>query len=167
MMQIKLITGVWFNGAGAIIAGGGGAVTGATTAGLVQFFGWALMALGVCLFVWGIRINDRHVWRCWWKPRRSKGEKDMTRSLKGARPKSWIDRLNELPPPPPTGSLLAFLALGKAEHDYHGPLATPAWHEDRIRLTISEADAWRRGFGHKTLSNRTRCSRSPANSATM
>ncbi|MGB7411571.1 MAG: hypothetical protein WA910_10525 [Sphingopyxis granuli] len=74
MRAFSLHPGVWFNAASAIITGGG-AVTGVTATGLIELFGWASVALGIGLFLWGIRINERHIWQQWWiRPIRNKND---------------------------------------------------------------------------------------------
>jgi hypothetical protein len=65
MAKIRLHPGVWTNFA-AISLGGGGAVTAASSAQVaLQCIGWAGMASGAGLLLWGVTVDGEHWWRRW------------------------------------------------------------------------------------------------------
>lgn len=62
---ISLAQGVFVTAAGLVLAGGGAAVT--TVAwSPANIIANASIVLGVALFLWGTRINYRHLWQPWW-----------------------------------------------------------------------------------------------------
>lgn len=62
-MRIRLHPGVWSIGSSIVLAGGGALTAANTTQTALQFLGYAALALGVGLLVWGITVDGEH----WWK----------------------------------------------------------------------------------------------------
>lgn len=60
-MRLKLAPGAYGSGVG--VVGGGLALALPQAAAL----GWGLVSVGALIVVWGIRINDRHLWQRWWR----------------------------------------------------------------------------------------------------
>ena len=61
-MGINLEKGVWSTGLG--MAGGGAVVIMPAQI----WVGYCLLAASATLFIWGVRINGRHLWQRWWRP---------------------------------------------------------------------------------------------------
>lgn len=69
-MRLGLHTGVWTSAVGLGTAGAGGvAVAPAWSAAWI--IGWISIVAGVALFLWGVKINDRH----WWASRKPRARR--------------------------------------------------------------------------------------------
>lgn len=62
--SIRIKPGVFVTSSLAITAGGGMLVTSGT-----ESWGWATIAIGISLLIWGVRINGFHLWKPWWRGR--------------------------------------------------------------------------------------------------
>ena len=67
-MRFSLHPGVWTNGLSLSLAGAGGVTVATATQPTLLYLGWAGIAAGVSLFVWGIRVDERPWWQLWRKP---------------------------------------------------------------------------------------------------
>lgn len=62
--SIRIKPSVFVTSSLAIAAGGAMLVTSST-----EYWGWATIAIGISLLIWGVIINGFHLWKPWWRGR--------------------------------------------------------------------------------------------------
>lgn len=67
MRAISLYPGTWTGALGLLFGGGVEVIGAGDEQQWLRYLGWAAVALGVAVLIWGVRIRGMHLWMPWWR----------------------------------------------------------------------------------------------------